>query len=129
MSDSSYTLPVAAREYIWLYDHRHGVGVAELARQEGVTVDQIRQGLERAEAAEATVGRFADRDDFRGRAGFELVSLFPVGSLTPQSSCPHRGPIPRGSRLVCMVCGQSGMDDYPGLRRDPQTDPLPEPSS
>jgi hypothetical protein len=51
-----------------------------------------------------------------------------MGDLIGEGSrCPHRGPIPRGSMFVCMICHQSGMDDDPELRRDPATEPKPEP--
>ena len=53
--------------------------------------------------------------------GFRLIPLFPIGTLTPQSACPHHDTIDPGSRLCCMVCHESGMDDHPGLRRDPDT--------
>jgi hypothetical protein len=110
------TLENAAREYVWLYDFRHGIAPEEIARREGVTVERVRFGLDRAAAIDA---RRSDRDDLPdSTAGFKLIPLFPVGQFTPQSACPHDGPIPRGSRLVCMVCGASGMDDHPGLKRD-----------
>lgn len=46
-----------------------------------------------------------------------LMPLFPVGPLTPQSPCPHYGPIPIGSVLCCMVCHQSGVDGYSAVKR------------
>jgi hypothetical protein len=39
-----------------------------------------------------------------------LVPLFPITSFEPGSRCPHHGRIKRGSRFVCMVCHQSGLD-------------------
>ena len=48
----------------------------------------------------------------------ELEPLFPVGVFTPYSKCPHEGPIPEGSKLVCMVCHKSGKDGTPALPRD-----------
>jgi hypothetical protein len=60
--------------------------------------------------------------------GFRLIPLFPIGAFTPRSACPHHDTIERGSRLCCMVCHGSGMDDHPGLERDPKTDPSPEPT-
>jgi hypothetical protein len=32
------------------------------------------------------------------------VPLFPVGSFTPHSTCPHRRPLPESGWFVCMVC-------------------------
>ncbi len=56
-----------------------------------------------------------------------LVPLFPIVALTPDAPCPHHGPLPRGTVLVCMICHRSGLDNRPALRRDPATDPKPEP--
>ena len=56
-----------------------------------------------------------------------LQPLFGVGMHTPLSACPHNGPIPAGSVLVCMICHQSGQDDHPALQPspdDPTRDPL-----
>jgi hypothetical protein len=50
------------------------------------------------------------------REGPRLEPLFPVGYYTPQSRCPHYGPIERGSVLCCMVCHVSGQDDHPALQ-------------
>lgn len=48
----------------------------------------------------------------------ELEPLFPVGFFTPYSKCPHEGPLPEGSRMVCMVCHKSGKDGSKALPRD-----------
>lgn len=40
----------------------------------------------------------------------KLQPLFPIGSLTPSSPCPHKGRIRRGSVFYCVVCHESGMD-------------------
>lgn len=125
------TLAVAAQEYVWLYDSRHGTSCQIIANRDRVSVHQVRRGIKRAAALEA---KFA-KDDLTeqikpgrwGDVGCRLVPLFPIGPFTPQSACPHHEAIERGSRFCCMVCHASGMDDHPGLRRDPQTDPAPEP--
>jgi hypothetical protein len=57
----------------------------------------------------------------------EMTPMFPIVSFVPGVACPHKGPIPRGSRFVCAVCHQSGMDAHPALRRDLATEPQPEP--
>lgn len=52
----------------------------------------------------------------------ELLPFYPIGGLTPSSKCPHKGPIPKGSKLYCEVCGQSGLDGltrHTPLRGDP----------
>ncbi len=51
-----------------------------------------------------------------------LLPLYPIGGLFPDSKCPHKGPIPKGSKLYCEVCGQSGLDGltrHTPLRGDP----------
>ena len=127
------TLEVAARDYIWLYDFRRGTSANEIAAREGVSFRQVRDGLERARAME----KKASKDDLieslkvsrLDDLGFRLMPLFPIGAFTPQSACPHHDSLEQGSRLCCMVCHASGMDDHPGLQRDPLTDPSPEPMS
>lgn len=128
----AWTLEVAARDYIWLYDFRHGVGLSEIAAREGVTVRQVREGLERARALDRNRSKDNPIESLKSSRlddiGFRLMPLFPIMALTPQSACPHHDSIERGSRLCCMVCHASGMDDHPGLRRDPLIDPSPEPA-
>lgn len=130
-SDRSLTLEVAAMEYIWLYDSRHGVSIQEIAARAGVSVDRVRFGVGRAKALESKHSMRELSEDLRVRRpdelGFRLIPLFPIGAFTPRSECPHHDTLERGSKLCCMVCHASGMDDHPGLRRDPQTDPSPEP--
>src|SRR5262245_31277721 len=56
-SDRAVTLQVAAREYIWLYDRRHGVSFENIAAREGVSVDRVRFGVKRAEAQESRLSK------------------------------------------------------------------------
>jgi hypothetical protein len=130
-SDPAWTLEVAARDYIWLYDLRHGVGPREIAARGKVSVRQVREGLERARMLERNRLRATPVEMLKSGSmddlGLRLTPLFPIGSFTPQSACPHHSTIKSGSKLCCMVCHASGMDDHPGLRRDSQTDPSPEP--
>jgi hypothetical protein len=132
-TDQSLTLEVAARDYIWMYDFRRGIGYGKIAALEGVTVRQVQEGIERARKLERKCSKDALIEDLRpggpGDLGFRLTPLFPIGAFTPQSACPHRDPIKQGSGLCCMVCHASGMDEHPGLRRDPATDPSPEPEN
>lgn len=115
------TLEIAAKEYVWLWDRRHGSSVETIAAREGVSIARVRFGLARARAQEK--GPVTTRAVRPPR----LVPLFPIGAYTPQSACAHRRPIERGSSLCCMVCHKSGMDRHPALRRDPRSEPAPEP--
>src|SRR5262249_37801896 len=55
--------------------------------------------------------------------------LFPMGSLTPQSLCGHKGPIAQGSIICCMVCHASGYDDHPDLQIEPEEAPTRMPDA
>src|SRR5207245_1092841 len=130
-SDRTLTLAAAAREYIWLYDYRHGVGFQEIAARDGVSVGRVRYGVERARAQDKELSRDVTSEQASPAIGAlhlpRLIPLFPIGSYTPQSACPHREPIGQGSAFCCMVCHDSGMDAHPALQRDPRMDPIPEP--
>lgn len=121
-SSRALSLVVMAKEYIWLWDVRHGVSAKEIAMREGLNVQRVRIGIARAKALEKNIPN--DTDSIRPP---RLVPLFPMGAYTPQSACGHHGPIERGSLFCCMVCHCSGIDDHPGLLRSPLTDPAPEP--
>jgi hypothetical protein len=115
------TLEIAAMEYVWLWDRRHGSSIEAIAAREDVSIGRVRFGLARARAQESgTVTTRAVRPP-------RLVPLFPIGPYTPQSTCAHLRPIDSGSSLCCMVCHKSGMDRHPALRRDPRNEPAPEP--
>ena len=144
---------VEAHEYIWLDEFRSGIGTAEIAAREGLSARRVRLGVQRAKARERASysrdsrdGELLRKRDERnspvsrsatagaagrwpGRYPPKLVPFFPIGPFAPGSECPHRGPIRRGSRLCCMVCSKSGMDDHPALKRNPKTDPRPEPKA
>ena len=132
-TDQALTLAVAAREYIWLYDLRHGISINEIASREGISIRRVYDGLERARAMDKQPSQDAQTGlSSRGVVSTHvprLIPLFPIGSYTPQSACPHLEPIERGSALCCMVCHGSGMDAHPALRRDPRMDPAPEPKA
>jgi hypothetical protein len=129
--ERAMSLAVAARDYVWLYDFRHGVGIREIAAREGLGVRSVQQGINRARALDAKFTKDDLVEDLKpahlGALNFRLTPLFPIVPFTPESTCPHRDPIKRGSSFCCMVCHASGMDDHPGLRPDPQTDPAPDP--
>jgi hypothetical protein len=126
----------------WLRKHeQQGRSVAVIAAAEGVSRRTVQLALARARDADRPAGPQADPDaDLESRIRdsssapknpwwLELVPLFPIGAFTPTSKCPHHGPIRPGSLFCCMVCSASGIDDHPALKRDPETDPRPEPST
>jgi hypothetical protein len=121
LSRTTMSLQIMAREYIWLWDHRHGISTKAIAMREGVTVQRVEFGLDRAQAQEKSCANSTAIRPPR------LVPLFPIGSYTPLSACGHNRPIVPGSVLCCMVCHRSGVDDHPALERDPLTEPAPEP--
>ncbi|MHB1556506.1 MAG: hypothetical protein ACYC61_03380 [Isosphaeraceae bacterium] len=131
--DRSLSLESAAQEYVWLYDFRRGIACQKIAEEYGLTVREVRDGIERARKLEARCSRDGWLSDLQsGREverGIRLMPMFPIGEFTPQSTCPHGGPLRRGSTLCCMVCHASGMDGHPSLRHDPATDPRPESGS
>jgi hypothetical protein len=52
-----------------------------------------------------------------GRVGGGILHT-PVGHLTPESPCPHRGPYPAYSRLVCSQCSATGTDLQRAIDRE-----------
>ena len=137
-SASAVSESIEAREYAWLDDIRRGTSIRSIAARAGLSCRRIQHGAARARAREASsrTGCLHGRDGLRMRDSRgpsrkavhepRLVPLFPIGPFTPQSVCPHRGPIRPGSVFCCMVCSRSGMDDHPALKRDPRNDPRPE---
>lgn len=114
-------LSQAAREYLWLWDHRHGKSIEDLAQREHLSPRRIRFGLARARASEPlTPGATGTTTLPR------LTLLFPIGPFVPHSACPHRGAIRVGSVICCAVCHRSGQDHRRAMQRDPRTDPKPE---
>lgn len=147
---ASTPAPVGARDDAWLYQSRRGrtlagmIGreqpggrpagadeartpVEPVAKKISRNLDsQIREDSRIRGRIPASDSKHPENEEF-GRLP-RLVPLFPLGAFTPQSTCPHHGPIRRGSVFCCMVCSQSGMDGHPALQRDPLTDPRPEPN-
>jgi hypothetical protein len=129
--DRPMSLAIAARDYIWMYDIDHGLCCAkEIAVREGLSVGRIRAGAARARELSKRFSQVSPNMNIFGNNmavhGHSLIPLFPVGAYTPQSSCPHREPIEKGSAFCCMVCHRSGMDEHPAMQRDSRTDPAPE---
>ena len=116
-----WSLETAAREFVWLWDSRHGTSFMEIANREGVTPSRVRFGVARARSHERSARGSGPTHPPR------LSPLFPVGPYTPTSPCGHDRPIRIGSSLCCMVCHVSGLDGHPAFARDPKTDPAPEP--
>ncbi len=122
------TLAVAAREYVWLWDHRHGISTEMIASRAGVSVRRVQFGLSRAQAQEkGDVLNDSTWANVHGIRAPRLIPMFPIGPYTPLSTCCHHRAITSGSLFCCMVCHCSGVDEHPALRRDPSTDPAPEP--
>jgi len=136
------------RDQEWLRLRQGGEPTSAIAERAGVSVQLVRRAIARLRERDGS--RHQDDDSpillpIRGANApgpdeapdaepaprspwwLELVPIFPIGSFTPSSECPHRGPIPKGSLACCMVCSRSGVDDHPALKRDPATDPKPEP--
>jgi hypothetical protein len=154
-SRGELSLAVQTREALWLQQVREGKATKEIAQSEGLSRRRIQQGISRAALRERDSrlsnshiqdytsrilqGRGSGNNPVNGtprtgryhvedpRCPPRLVPLFPIGPFTPQSICPHHGPIRPGSIFCCMVCSQSGMDEHPALKRDPCNDPRPEP--
>jgi hypothetical protein len=122
-ASGTMSLEILAKEYIWLWDVRHGISTNEIAVREGVTARRVQYGLLRARSLEKSSPDDSAIDPPR------LIPLFPIGSYTPHSTCAHNKAIEAGSLFCCMVCHCSGIDDHPGLVRTALTDPAPEPKA
>ena len=57
----------------------------------------------------------------------DVHPILPADLMTPDSPCPHKGPVEPGSLDYCVVCHASGRDGDPALKIDPRTAPKPEP--
>ena len=115
------TLAVAAKEYVWLWDVRHGLSTNTIAIRERISLRRVELGVARADAHDKTG---TSQTAFRPPP---LIPFFPIGPFNPTSRCGHNRPIQVGSHFCCMVCHRSGLDDHPALKRDARTDPRPEP--
>lgn len=72
-----------------------------------------------------------DTSTFRGDSPPRLVPMFPIGPLTPKSKCRHADDNLPAKPFYCVTCDRSWADGdgHPALRRDPKTDPRPEPAA
>jgi hypothetical protein len=143
---------VEAREALWLYELTQGASIRQIARRSHLSCRQVQLGVARARKSDQERLQFSrsweslfrevlqERTDSQlpgahaGRAAWDdsqqlprLIPLFPIGPFTPGATCAHHGNIRPGSVFCCMVCSQSGIDGHPALKRDPRTDPQPEP--
>ncbi|WP_165074275.1 hypothetical protein [Paludisphaera rhizosphaerae] len=101
----------------WVRDvFKYGMTLADVADAAGVTIDRVKRGVAAARA------RGVDLGDVRQWVP-DAEPLFPIDSFTPQSTCPHHGPIASGWRVCCMVCHASGLDDRPELKISRRTVP------
>jgi hypothetical protein len=145
---------VEARDALWLYELNQGSSIAQIARRSHLSCRQVQLGVARARKREQErmqslqIRDSRERESVHGRKEIfstgahrgvpawddprrlpRLVPLFPIGPFTPQAACGHHGPIRPGSVFCCMVCSQSGQDGHPALKRNPRTDPRPEPKA
>jgi hypothetical protein len=159
-SRAELSLTDQACEAFWLQQVRDGKPTKEIARHEGLSRRRVQQGVSRAALREResrkgkswpqdlSFGALQERKDEAhsgsGNAPLaqsrsddprqppRLVPLFPIGPFTPQSTCPHHGPIRPGSVFCCRVCSRSGMDEHPAMKRDPRPEPrapVPDPGA
>lgn len=112
-----------SEERAWLVDiARRGASFEDVADAAGITVARVKLGVAAAR------GRGVDlREVPRWTPTAE--PLFPITSFTPASKCPHKGEIPPGRQICCMVCHASGLDGLRELKINPKTAPRPESSS
>jgi hypothetical protein len=115
-------LATAAKEYLWLWDHRHGKSTQEIALREHLSDRRVRFGIARARSNEPSVSGVTAAKIRPPR----LEPLFPILTFVPASACPHYGRMRRGSIFCCMVCHRSGMDGHPALERHVASEPKPE---
>jgi hypothetical protein len=120
-------LATAAKEYIWLWDHRHGASPEDIAAKAGVSPARVRLGLARAHACDNGEPYGDGASSGNSARSPRLIPMFPIVSFTPSSTCAHRRVLRTGSLFCCMVCHRSGIDGHPALKRDRRTDPSPEP--
>lgn len=109
-----------ARDALWLQWREEGMTAVAIAGRAEVSRQLVNRRLRIAEAARDAAEEAAAALPPRATVPWwlQLVPLFPVGPFTPESACPHNGPIREGSQLCCMVCSRSGMDRHPALARD-----------
>jgi hypothetical protein len=93
----------------------------EISRESNVPLKTVQAGIDAARQREGS----RPTQDMSPRYP-RLEPLMPVLYLTPQSTCPHKGTIRKGSIFCCMVCHQSGKDHYRAMQRIPALDPKPD---
>lgn len=89
--------------------------------------EYIRRALRKAARGKRFPETGRNLDRFQSvRRPPSLVPLFPITALDPQSACPHRRRIERGSIFCCMVCHCSGQDHHPAMEIGPSDIRKPE---
>ena len=120
-----YKLPNEVKESLWLEETRAGWSLGSIARKARVSDRRVQVGVTRARLRELSTAERLRLALTRGPGDVagsprptlpRLVPLFPIGPLTPSSTCGHHGPIRPGSVFCCMVCHASGHDDHPSLK-------------
>jgi hypothetical protein len=103
-------LSTLRREYRWLWNrHRN------LREDISVTITPTSLRSVQSSLVRASIQVLRPPLNYSRRPP-QLVPLFPLGPYTPNSKCPHHGPIESGSVFCCMICHNSGQDDHPALR-------------
>lgn len=97
---------------------RAGKTYESIALACGVSIGEAWNGVRRARERQREAAQLVPRQAIPIREP-NLIPMFPLTSFTRESSCPHHGPIARGSDFVCMVCHQSGRDGHPALVKPP----------
>jgi hypothetical protein len=114
------TSSTVKQDRLFLKARRGGMSCRDIARRFGVkSVKTVYNGIERARLLERPAGTEHGKTP-------TLVPMYPLTPLTPRSTCPHLGPLRKGSCFYCEICGKSGCDHMPIFRRHPLTDPKPE---
>lgn len=97
---AGYPLRQAARDYCWLLDYHRGLTIGDIARACGVRRRAVTEGIARALALEGEGSEGGGGD--AAAPPPHVVPLFPVPPFTPDSRCPHLGPVKRP--FICMIC-------------------------
>lgn len=113
-------------EDAWLALQRAGYKPADIARTLRIRPSKVYAGISEARLREARNGSAAMVPRLPRLVPCYGSSCKPMALLTCADVHPN-GPIPKGSRCVCMAKHCTGIEGHPALQRDPVTDPKPEP--
>lgn len=113
-------------ESAWLSLQRAGHKPAEIARTLRIRPSKVYAGISAARLREARNGSAAMVPRLPRLTMDYGSSCKPLTLLTCEDVHP-RGPMPRGTTCCCAACHKTGIEGHPGLRRNPATDPRPDP--